>query len=179
MLTLTASLRVLNAVDRHNRTPRLPQYGGGQWYVDQAQRPRLLATVTPAGYEHIERALRSSFSLTPAFSMKEAIAAIRESKCDAMICSVHFDDSEMFDLLPAARTLRPDLPIVCCLMLASSLSARAISSAAEATAVHGTRGFINYHSLLDTLGAVEADKRFHEQVLRLLLPESKKQQAIE
>ncbi len=93
-----------------------------------AARQRLLVAVTPMGYLHARRALHRRFDLVSAFSMHQALVPLQAGDIDAIPCSIHFDESRMFDLVRLARETAPDTPFVCCRILHSPLSQRAIDA---------------------------------------------------
>jgi hypothetical protein len=131
---------------------------------------RLLVAVTAMGYVHMRRALRDSFDLVPAFSMLQAVVAIEKSDADAILCSVHFDDSRMFELLELASAVAPRVPFVCCRILHSDLDRAVLAGLPAATGSLGALGFVDYNDLHRQLGAAEADRRFLEELRRLLPP---------
>ena len=69
-----------------------------------AGKQRVLAAVTDLGYVYVRRALANDFGLVPAFSMMQARAALKAGDIDAIVCSIHFDESRMFDLLRHVRS---------------------------------------------------------------------------
>jgi hypothetical protein len=137
----------------------------------QAKR-RLLAAVTAIGYVHARRALHERFELVPAFSLSQATASLRHSGIDAVLCSIHFDDSRMFDLLHEAKGIAPQTPFVCCRILHSDLTAQVLSGMAHAAQLQGALAFIDYNELHRQHGFAEADRMFLERLLSVLPPES-------
>jgi hypothetical protein len=132
-----------------------------------AAKCRLLVAVTPMGYMHARRALHEHFDLVPAFSLQQALSALKHGEIEAVLCSIHFDESRMFDLLRAATETDPGIPVACCILLDSKLSPDCLGSLIEAAKSKGARGLVDYNRLHREVGFVEADRQFREEVLRL------------
>jgi hypothetical protein len=135
-----------------------------------AAKQRLLAAVTQMGFMHARRVLHERFELVPAFSVPQALASLEESEIDAIVCSIHFDESRMFDFLTRVGEVAPEIPIVCCQILRSPLSLQAIDGLVTTAKSLGCRGFVNYNELHRTHGFDEADRRFCEAVVDLVAP---------
>lgn len=129
---------------------------------------RLLVAATAMGYRHARRALLERFELVAAFSSAQALAALRQQRIDAVLCSIHFDDSRMIELLHEVRAAHPDVPFVCCQMLASQLSAECIQGIAAAARSQGALAFIDYNAVLRSAGTTAADRHLRDELLRLL-----------
>jgi hypothetical protein len=142
-----------------------------------AARPQLLVAVTPMGYVHARRALHHRFDLISAFSMQQARIALKADGVDAILCSIHFDDSRMFDLLREARVVKPDIAFICCRILHSPLSGQAMDALMTSARLLGCRGFVDFNDLQRTHGLDEADRRFCETVVELLAPPQEKRNA--
>ena len=129
---------------------------------------RLLVALTPMGYVHARRAVQPAFDLVCAFSLQQAVAALEHSEIDAILCSIHFDDSRMFDLLDSRQAIAPGVPFICCVMLDSRLSQDYIATLIATAKSNGARAFIDYNALQRAVGFPEADRRFREELLSLL-----------
>jgi hypothetical protein len=139
-----------------------------------AARRCLLVAVTPMGYMHARRALHHRFDLVSAFSMPQALASLKSGCIDGIVCSIHFDDSRMFDLLREACELVPDTPFVCCRILHSPLSPRAIEALVTTARSLGCRHFVDFNELQRSHGIDEADRRLCEAVIEVLAPPREK-----
>lgn len=133
-------------------------------------RQRLLVAVTPMGYVHARRALHRRFDLISAFSIQQARVALQADGIDAILCSIHFDDSRMFDLLRVAHVVAPETPLICCRILHSPLSRPAIEGLMTSAQQLGCRGFVDFNELQRSHGQDEADRRFCQAVVELLAP---------
>ena|SRR5258706_6648388 len=133
-----------------------------------AGKRRLLAAVTDLGYVHVRRALGEQFELVPAFSMLQARVAITSDGIAAILCSIHFDESRMFDLLHFARHAAPGTPFICCRILHSPLNDGVLAGLAHAAEIKGALGFIDYHETQRRDGTAAAAKAFCEAVNALL-----------
>ena len=138
---------------------------------------RLLVAVTLLGYVHARRALQRRYDLVSAFSIGQAMASLKASDIDAVLCSIHFDECRMFDFLREATKIAPQTPIVCCRILHSPLSKQAIEGLVTTAKSLGCRGFVNFNALQRSHGLEEADRRFCEAVVELLAPPAEKSNA--
>ena len=122
------------------------------------------------GYVHARRALLDAFDLVPVFSMSQARIALRSGEIDAVLASIHFDESRMFELMAEVKATNPRLPFVCCMLLGTALSERSLRALVNAAHTQGCIDFINYNSLQRKAGLAEADKQLRKEMLRLLPP---------
>lgn len=139
-----------------------------------AARKQLLVAATPMGYVHARRALHHRFDLISAFSIPQARVALQADGIDAVLCSIHFDDSRMFDLLRVVHVVSPDTPFICCRILHSPLSRQALDSLMTSAQELGCRGFVDVNEFQRAHGLDEADRRFCEAVIDLLAPPQEK-----
>lgn len=137
-----------------------------------ARRCRLLVAATEMGYAHIRRALNGDFDMVVVYNRSQAIAALKEGVIDAILCSIHFDESRMMDFLVAAKAVAPDVPFICCQILWSALRPSAIESTVSAAESQGALGFVDYNAALRNRGTEEADKYLREGLVRLLPPDA-------
>ena len=135
-----------------------------------AARCRLLVAVTMMGYVHARRALASHFDLVPAFSLAQARTALRDGDVAAILSSIHFDESRMFDLLAEVGKMNPRPPFICCVLLGTTLSDEGLRGLTEAAQAQGCIGFFDYNGCQRQLGFDEADRLFRKEILRLLPP---------
>ena len=136
-----------------------------------ARRCRLLAAVTEMGYAHVRRALIPDFDLVAAYTHAQAMVALQQGSIDVILCSIHFDESRMFELLVAARTAAPQIPFICCQLVGTALRPSLIQSMVSAAESQGALGFINYNAALRTRATAEADRYLREELRRLLPPD--------
>lgn len=135
-----------------------------------ASKCRLLVAVTTMGYAHARRALADVFDLVPVFSLSQARAALKDGGINAVLASIHFDDSHMFELMAEVNALNPRPPFVCCILLGTSLGDATVRGLVDAAAAQGCAGFLNYSRLQRKVGFAEADKQFRRELLQLLPP---------
>ena len=131
---------------------------------------RLLVAVTALGYVHARRALHARFDLVSAFSVQQAVVSLRGGDIDDILCSIHFDESRMFDFLREATKIAPQTPIVCCRILHTPLSKQAIEGLVTTANSLGCRGYIDFNDLQRAHGFNEADRRFCQAVVDLVAP---------
>jgi hypothetical protein len=98
---------------------------------------RVLVAGTRDVVEAARAALGAELELVPAYSVAEALKAAA-SGVELVLCSVRFDDSRMFDFLGALNADAKPLPVICCRLATTPLSAgarRGIELALEALGV--------------------------------------------
>jgi len=130
-----------------------------------------LVAATMMGLAHIRRALGADFDLILVSTFFEAVQALKSGCVDAILCSIHFDESQMFSFLLEATRIAPDTPFICCQILATTLKPTTISATVSAAESKGALGFIDYNGVLRSRGADEADKVLREELRRLLPPD--------
>jgi len=131
---------------------------------------RLLVAVTTMGYVHARRALLEAFDLVPVFSLSQARIALKNGGIDGILASIHFDDSNMFELLAEVNRMDQRPPFVCCQLLRSSLNERALRGLVAAAQTQGCADFIDYNKLHRESGVAEADKHLRQELLRVCPP---------
>ena len=131
---------------------------------------RLLVAVTPMGFAHARRALQRRYELQSAFSLEQALSALSAGGIDGIVCSIHFDESRMFDLLRITRARHSDLPFICCRLLHSPLSRQALEGMMTTAKALGCRGFVDFNEIQRSQGVAEADRRLCEAVADFLEP---------
>ena len=133
-------------------------------------RQRLLVAVTPMGFAPARRALHRRYDLVSAFSMSQALTALKEGGIDGIVCSIHFDESRMFDLMRTAHSRYPEVRFIACRLLHTPLSRQALDAMCTTATALGCLGFVDFNHLQRTLGVAEADRRFCEAVAEHLEP---------
>lgn len=109
--------------------------------------------------------LGGELELLPAHSVAEALKAV-DSGIDLVLCNVRFDDSRMFDFLGALNAMPESrrVPVICCRMLRTPMSAgsrRGIELALEAL---GVVSFLDMHEIERQRGAAAAEAALCEVV---------------
>ncbi|HYG55242.1 MAG TPA: hypothetical protein VD965_08085 [Burkholderiales bacterium] len=132
--------------------------------------PRILAATARPGYPVLKRLFEDVSDVTFVFSMGEGLARLRAGGYDLVVCTIHFDESRMFDFEREARQVAPDVPFVCCRLLDSILKDAVFG--AMRVAVDGLGGeFIDRQELHQRLGEEAGDAEFVRRVLaRARLP---------
>ena len=100
---------------------------------------RVLVAGTQDAVDTARAALGGELELAAAYSVAEALKEV-EGGVELVLCNVRFDDSRMFDFLGALNAMPRDkrLPVVCCRVARSPVSAgarRGIELALEALGV--------------------------------------------
>jgi len=126
--------------------------------------PRILAATAQPGYPVLQRLLGKDADMVFAFTIDDALRKLRESDFDLIICTIHFDDSRMFDFERLARAAAPDVPFVCSRLLDSILKDSLYEAMRVAVASLGGE-FIDRQELHHRLGAKAGDAEFTKRVL--------------
>lgn len=129
--------------------------------------PRLLAAVTPTEFPSVQRMLTGLADAIPAPSMYAALQPLR-GDTRLILCSLHFDDSQMFNLLGELRAAVLGIPVLCCRLSDTHLAAHTLEGLTEAVKQLGAVGFIDLRELVRIYGEQEAEKRFAQLVLQQL-----------
>jgi response regulator RpfG family c-di-GMP phosphodiesterase len=132
-------------------------------------RPRVLVAGTQEVIDAAHAVFGGALQLTSAYSVAEALRQV-EKGVDLVLCNVRFDDSRMFDFLGALNAMPParQVPVICCRMLRTPMSAgsrRGIELALEAL---GVVAFVDMHDLEQKYGAPAAQAALRDAVMRHL-----------
>ena len=129
--------------------------------------PRLLAAVTPTEFKSVQRMLSGLADAIPAPSMYAALQPLG-GDVRLILCSLHFDDSQMFHLLGEVRTAALGIPVLCCRLSDTHLAAHTLEGLNEAVKQLGAVGFVDLRELVRSHGEQEGEKRFAQLVLQQL-----------
>ena len=135
-------------------------------------RRRVLIAADPAGYAALALVLGNEFTLVPVYTLNEALdllqntAIARHQRVDAIVCSLHFEGSQMLRFLECVKAYRPTqaIPFIGCRALATVLRDPALSAVREACEALGAIAFIDLPELQDRSGAEKAAVEFREAV---------------
>ena len=120
-------------------------------------RRRVLVAGTQDVVEAARAALGEDLELAAAYSVAEALKHV-EGGVDLVLCNVRFDDSRMFDFLGALNAMPRSrrLPVVCCRVARSPVSAGARRGIELALEALGVIAFLDMHELESREGAEAA-----------------------
>ena len=109
---------------------------------------RVLVAGTQDVVDAARAALGEDFELAAAYSVAEALKHV-EGGVDLVLCNVRFDDSRMFDFLGALNAMprARRLPVVCCRVARSPVSAGARRGIELALEALGVVAFLEMHEL--------------------------------
>jgi len=109
---------------------------------------RVLVAGTQDVVDAARAALGEDLELAAAYSVAEALKHV-EGGVDLVLCNVRFDDSRMFDFLGVLNAMpRPRrLPVVCCRVARSPVSAGARRGIELALEALGVIAFLDMHEL--------------------------------
>ena len=132
-------------------------------------RPRVLVAGTQEVVDAVHAVFGGELQLTSAYSVAEALRQV-ERGVDLVLCNVRFDDSRMFDFLGALNAMPParQVPVICCRMLRTPMSAgsrRGIELALEAL---GVVAFLDMHELEQKYGEPAAQAALRDVIMRHL-----------
>ena len=118
---------------------------------------RVLVAGTQDVVDAARAALGGDLELAAAYSVAEALKHV-EGGVDLVLCNVRFDDSRMFDFLGALNAMPRSrrLPVVCCRVARSPVSAGARRGIELALEALGVIAFLDMHELETREGAEAA-----------------------
>jgi hypothetical protein len=111
---------------------------------------RIMLAVTPPVAARIERVLFDQ-SVKIVHDVEEARLTLRLESFRLAICGVYFDESRMFELIPAARSsrLNSDTPILCILGIRGRLSGATVRGLEETIRVMPGCSWLNVAAIPD------------------------------
>jgi len=129
-----------------------------------------MSRVLVAGTQEVIDAARAVFGgeleLVAAYSVAEALKQV-ESGIDLVLCNVRFDDSRMFDFLGALATMpaATRMPVVCCRVVRTPMSAGARRGIELALEALGVVAFVDMHTHEQKYGFGAAEAALREVVM--------------
>jgi hypothetical protein len=130
--------------------------------------------VLVAGTQDVIDAVRAALAaernleLATAYSVAEALKEVQRG-AELVVCNVRFDDSRMFDFLGALNaTPEKRVPVVCCRVAKSPISAGARRGIELALEALGVLVFLDMHELESREGPAAARAALREAVLKFL-----------
>lgn len=130
---------------------------------------KILLAETPERSEGLRLALEGYVDIIVSSSLEDASRQIGK-ELDAVLCSVNFDDSRMFDLLQLLKqdSATRKIPFICLHTLDSALSTTCIRMTERAVALMGGDGFIELSGWRRDLGDEVALYKFRKYLLTFL-----------
>ena len=109
---------------------------------------RVLVAGTQDVVDAARAAIGGELELAAAYSVAEALKQV-EGGVDLVLCNVRFDDSRMFDFLGALNAMPSSrrLPVVCCRVARTPVSAGARRGIELALEALGVIAFLDLHEL--------------------------------
>ena len=126
--------------------------------------PRILVATAKPGFAVLERLFENDAEAVYAFRLWEAIQHLDEGGFHLVLCTIHFDDSRMFDLLRYARAHSPSTPCVCTRVLDTTLKGSILNAMTIAVESLGAV-FIDRFALLEHYGEDAGNEEFRKRVL--------------
>ncbi len=102
----------------------------------------LLLACSPQALPALAPLLPAEARIVTASTLAQALERAGEG-VDAVVCGMQFDDSRMLDLLGELRLRWPHVPVVCCRVLETHLSAVGVRAARSAAMSVGAAAFID------------------------------------
>jgi DNA-binding NtrC family response regulator len=128
---------------------------------------RILVADSADAAEKVKRLLGSEAEVLIARDMKEAEKHL-QGPIDLVLCGIHFDGSNMFQLLDTVVSHYAHVPFIVFRDLESALDATFAQSVQVAAKLRGALGLIDLYSLRQQMGPDEADRKFRQLVMRAL-----------
>jgi hypothetical protein len=129
-------------------------------------RRRVLVAGTQEIIDTALAALAGEMELVPAYSVAEALNRIKGG-VDLVLCNVRFDDSRMFDFLGALNAMPATqrVPVICCRVLRTPMSAGARRGIELALEALGVVAFLDMHEVEREQGAAAAQAALRRVVM--------------
>lgn len=128
---------------------------------------RILVADSEKAAATVQSILGKDVELVIAHTMKQAEKRL-QGPLDMVICGIHFDGSNMYQLLHLVNSRHAHLPFIVFRDLASALDPTFAQSVQISAKLLGALGLIDLYSLRERLGTAEADRRFRGMVLDAL-----------
>ncbi len=130
-------------------------------------RPRILIATAKRGFAVLEGLFENDADAVYAFTLSEAIEKLGAGNFDLVLCTIHFDESRMFDMVRHARSTSPPTPCVCTRLLDTKLTGSFLTAMAIAVQSLGAI-FIDRYALLQRSGDEAGNDEFRKRVLAQL-----------
>ena len=131
----------------------------------RTQIPRLLIAASGPGMPVMQQVWQGHAELRCALYMEDARRAL-DAGIDIVLCTLHFDESSMFELLRHARAAHPQAPFICCRARETKLRRAAIEAARVAALARGATCYVDLPALQRMHGRALGEQLFREVVLR-------------
>ena len=132
-------------------------------------RRRVLVAGTQEVMEAAQAVFGVELELERAYSVDEALKRV-QTGVDLVLCNVRFDDSRMFDFLGALNARPPEqqVPVICCRVARTPMSAGARRGIELALEALGVAAFVDLYELEQRDGVPSAHAALRELVQRHL-----------
>jgi len=128
-------------------------------------KPNLLVAARPIVAAALRGALGDSVRITSVSTLGDAVKHLQRQTDVAMIlCTVYFDESQMFDLMRVARKEYPGIPFVCCRFMEGDLARISVDALVIAAKTLGAAAFVDMPGLAAEFGRGAANQQFQRQV---------------
>jgi hypothetical protein len=131
----------------------------------RAALPRLLIAASGPGMAVMRHVWEGHAELRCALYMEEALREL-EGGIDLVLCSLHFDESSMFELLHHVRTVHPGVPFVGCCVRETRLRRAGMEATRLAALAGGAAGYVDLAALRRRHGCARGDHLFRHAVLQ-------------
>ena len=133
-------------------------------------KPRILIATAEAGYAVVRDIFADDADPVFVFRLQDAINEIDQGGFDCILCTIHFDDSRMFDLVRYARARAPEVPCVCTRLLDTMLKGSLLQGMLIAVDSLGAK-FVDRYELQRAYGEKAGDEQFKRLVLAISTPD--------
>lgn len=127
--------------------------------------PRLLIAASGPAMQIMRHVWRDYAELRCALYMEDACREL-EAGIDIVLCTLHFDESSLFELLRHARAICPQVPFICCRARVTAVRRAGIEAARLAALAHGAAGYVDLPVLQQRHGRAVGEQLFRDAVLR-------------
>ena len=129
-------------------------------------KPRILTATAQRGEPIVREIFAPHAELTLVFTLAEAVRELdtRRFGFDLVLCTIHFDESRMFDLVRHLRAAAPEVPCVCTRVVDTVLKGSFLHAMQIAVETTGAV-WVDRYELQVAHGEAEGDELFRNTVL--------------
>lgn len=127
----------------------------------------VLVACTPAAISAARQALGDDMAISFVHSVATAIPLIPTGRFSIVVGTLQFDESRLFELLPAAKA--SGTPIIATKLTVSSLSRNVVEHSFRAAMLSGFDACLDLESLLNSVGRHKAHEQFRATVMNIAM----------
>jgi len=132
----------------------------------KSTRKRVMIADSAEGFAILAGILGDEFTLVPVHTLNDGLDLLQNTPFDAIVCSQHFEGSQMLPFLECVKAYKPTraIPFICCRATETQLRATALAAMREACEALGAVAYIDLPGLERDSGAERAAVEFRDAV---------------